>query len=181
MSAPALGAEPAAPTDDELLGSLLVTAGLLTEEACHKALACRQERGQDLARILIDDNLVSETDLVATLARHLRLEFVDLNEYPVDAAAARLVSDSMARRYLALPIGWYEGRLIVAMADPSNVFAVDDIRTVTGAEIRIAVATAGSVLDAIGRYHRVDSEAEDASAEAANSFEGDVDLSRVRE
>lgn len=181
MSAPALGAEPAAPTDDELLGSLLVAAGLLTQEACEKALACRQERGQDLARVLIDDGLVSETDLVATLARHLRLEFVDLSEYPVDAAAARLISDSMARRYLALPIGWYEGRLIVAMADPSNVFAVDDIRTVTGAEIRIAVATAGSVVDAISRFHRVDSEAEDASAEAANTFEGEVDLSRVRE
>jgi len=181
MSPPALGVEPAPPTDDELLGSLLVDAGLLTREACEKALACRQERGEDLARVLMDDGLVSETDLVATLARHLRLEFVDLSEYPVDAAAARLIGDTMARRYMALPIGWYEGRLIVAMADPSNVFAVDDIRTVTGAEIRIAVATAGSVLDAIGRFHRVDSAAEDASAEAANTFEGDVDLSRVRE
>jgi type IV pilus assembly protein PilB len=181
MAAPALGVEPAAPTDDELLGKLLVDAGLLTEDACQKALSVRTERGQDLARILIDDALVSENDLVATLARHLKLEFVDLTEYPVDAAAARLVSDSMARRYLALPIGWYEGRLIVAMADPSNVFAVDDIRTVTGAEVRIAVATAGSVLAAIGRFHRVDSEAEDMSAEAASTFEGEVDLSRVRE
>ena len=181
MAAPSLGVEPAAPTDDELLGKLLVDAGLLTAEACQKALSLRAERGQDLARILMDDSLVSETDLVATLARHLRLEFVDLTDYPVDAAAARLISDTMARRYMALPIGWYEGRLIVAMADPSNVFAVDDIRTVTGAEIRIAVATGGSVLAAIGRFHRVDSEAEDISAEAANTFEGEADLSRVRE
>ena len=181
MAAPALGVEPAAPTDDELLGKLLVDAGLLSQEDCEKALAVRTERGQDLARILIDDALVSETDLVATLATHLKLEFVDLNEYPVDAAAARLIGDAMARRYLALPIGWYEGRLIVAMADPSNVFAVDDIRTVTGAEIRIAVATGGSLLAAIGRFHRVDSEAEDVSAEAASSFESEADLSRVRE
>ncbi|HUE59351.1 MAG TPA: ATPase, T2SS/T4P/T4SS family [Acidimicrobiales bacterium] len=181
MAAPSLGVEPAAPTDDELLGKLLVDAGLLKEEDCQKALSVRTERGQDLARILMDDSLVSETDLVATLARHLKLEFVDLSEYPVDPAAARLIGDSMARRYLALPIGWYEGRLIVAMADPSNVFAVDDIRTVTGAEIRIAVATGGSVLAAIGRFHRVDSEAEDVSAEAASSFESEADLSTVRE
>ena len=181
MAAPSLGVEPAAPTDDELLGKLLVDAGLLTEEDCQKALSVRTERGQDLARILMDDSLVSETDLVATLARHLKLEFVDLSEYPVDPAAARLIGDSMARRYLALPIGWYEGRLIVAMADPSNVFAVDDIRTVTGAEIRIAVATGGSVLAAIGRFHRVDSEAEDVSAEAASTFESEADLSTVRE
>src|SRR5260370_14790384 len=106
MAAPSLGVEPAAPTDDELLGKLLVDAGLLTEEDCQKALSVRTDRGQDLARILMDDSLVSETDLVATLARHLKLEFVDLTEYPGDAAAARLVSDTMARRYLALPIGW---------------------------------------------------------------------------
>src|SRR5262245_7914823 len=126
------------PTDDERLGALLLSGGLLSEDKLQAALAARTQRGLNLPRILIEDNLVSESDLVATLAAHLKLEYVDLAEYPVDAAAARLISDSMAKRYLALPIGWLEGRLIVAMADPSNVFAVDDIRTVTGAEIRMA-------------------------------------------
>ena len=91
------------------------------------------------------------------------------------------MSDALARRYLALPIGWIEGRLIVAMADPSNVFAVDDIRTVTGAELHIAVATSNSILETIGKFHRVASDAEDVSAEAANTFEGETDLSSVRE
>jgi type IV pilus assembly protein PilB len=141
----------------------------------------RSVRGQSLTRILIDDELVTEPDLVATLAAHLKLEYVDLADYPVDAAAARLISDSMARRYLALPIGWIEGRLIVAMADPSNVFAVDDIRTVTGTELRIAVATSSSILEAIAKHHRVMSDAENVSAEAASSFEPDVQLSSLRE
>ena len=138
-------------------------------------------RGQSLTRILIDDNLVTESALVATLARHLKLEYVDLSEYPVDAAAARLITDSMARRYLALPIGWIEGRLVVAMADPSNVFAVDDIRTVTGAEVSPAVATRASILDAIAKYHRLDTDAENITAEAVSSFEAESDLSNVRE
>jgi type IV pilus assembly protein PilB len=170
-----------APSDDERLGALLVAGDLLSEEALAAALAARSTRGHGLTQILMEDDLVTESDLVATLAAHLKLEYVDLSEYPVDAAAARLVTDSLARRYLALPIGWIEGRLIVAMADPSNVFAIDDIRTVTGADLRIAVATKNSIVEALSKYHRVMSDAEDVSAEASNSFESDMDLSSVRE
>jgi type IV pilus assembly protein PilB len=169
------------PTDDERLGALLVDGDLLTEEQVAEALAARASRGQNLTRVLLDDNLVTEPDLVATLAAHLRLEYVDLAEYPVDAAAARLISDSMARRYLALPIGWHEDRLVVAMADPANVLAADDIRTVTGAELRLAVATRASILTAISRYNRLDSDAENISAQAASTFESENDLSSVRE
>ncbi len=169
------------PSDDERLGALLVAGGLLTEEALERALAARSERGHGLTRVLIEDDLVTESDLVSTLASHLKLEYVDLSEYPIDAAAARLVSDSLARRYLALPIGWIEGRLIVAMADPSNVFAVDDIRTVTGADLRIAVATKQSIVEAIGKHHRMMSDAENVSAEASSTFESETDLSSVRE
>ena len=177
----AVGTATEAPSDDERLGALLVAGGVLTEEALQKALVARASRGQGLTRILIEDNLVTESDLVATLAAHLKLEYVDLNEYPVDAAAARLVSDSMARRYLALPIGWIEGRLIVAMADPSNVFAIDDIRAVTGAELRIDVATRQSIVESITKYHRVMSDAENVSAEAASVFEADTSLDTIRE
>ena len=171
----------AGPSDDERLGALLVAGGLLSEEVLADALAERTKRGHGLTHILIEDNLVTENDLVATLAAHLKLEYVDLTEYPVDAAAARLVTETLARRYLALPIGWLEGRLIVAMADPSNVFAIDDIRAVTGAELRIAVATKNSILDAVGKYHRVMSDAENVSAEAANSFQADTELVNVKE
>jgi type IV pilus assembly protein PilB len=169
------------PSDDERLGALLVAGGILSEEALDGALQTRTARGHGLTRILIEDNLVTENDLVATLAAHLKLEYVDLSDYPVDAAAARLVSDSMARRYLALPIGWLEGRLIVAMADPSNVFAIDDIRTVTGADLRVAVATKASIVNAITKFHRVMSDAENVSAEASSVFESETDLSSVRE
>jgi type IV pilus assembly protein PilB len=176
-----VGAGTSGPSDDERLGALLVAGGILSEEALEKALDLSHERGQGLTRVLIEDNLVTESDLVATLAAHLKLEYVDLSDYPVDAAAARLVSDSLARRYLALPIGWMEGRLVVAMADPSNVFAIDDIRTVTGADLRVAVATRNSILEAIAKYHRMVSDAENVSAEAASTFEAETDLSSVRE
>jgi type IV pilus assembly protein PilB len=170
-------------SEDEQLGVVLVKSGIITIEQLGEALGRAAERGVNLARVLIEDKLLTEEQFVGTLAEQLGLEFVDLATYPVDASAARLVSEQLARRYLALPIGWWEGRLIVAMADPSNVFAIDDIRAITGAEVRQVVATAEAVGAAINKYHRKDSEAEHISAEAsASSGPAEDDrLSNVRE
>ncbi|MEY2474711.1 MAG: type pilus assembly protein PilB [Actinomycetota bacterium] len=167
-------------SDGNQLGALLVANGLLTEESLQAALAEQARTGKSLGRVLIDMESVSEGHLVSTLASHLGLEYVDLDEYPVDNSAAALISDSLARRYQALPIGWNDGRLIVAMADPSNVFAVDDIRTITGAEVRTVVATRPAILATIDKYHRLDTEAEDISAQAASEFADEDDLSDVR-
>src|ERR1700734_4134943 len=129
-------------SEDEQLGVVLVKSGIITIEQLGEALGRAKDRGVNLARVLVEDKLLTEEQFVGTLAEQLGLEFVDLATSPVAPAAARLVSDTLARRYLAMPIGWWEGRLIVAMADPSNVFAIDDIRTLTGAEVRQVVATA---------------------------------------
>lgn len=170
-------------SEDEQLGVVLVKSGIITIDQLSEALGRAQERGCNLARVLIEDKLLTEEQFVATLAEQLGLEFVDLAEYPVDPAAAQMVTEALARRYLALPIGWWEGRLIVAMADPSNVFAIDDIRTLTGAEVRQVVATAEAVTAAISKYHRRDSEAEHISAEASATSAEDEDqrLSSIKE
>lgn len=154
-------------SEDEQLGVVLVKSGIITIDQLGQALGRARERGCNLARVLIEDKLLTEEQFVGTLAEQLGLEFVDLTTYPVDPAAVRLVNEALARRYLALPIGWWEGRLIVAMADPSNVFAIDDIRTLTGAEVRQVVVTAEAVTAAINKYYRKDSEAEHVSAEAS--------------
>ncbi len=163
------------------LGQLLVQRGLLTEAALAFAMEEQARTGQTLGRLLIDASLVKETDLVATLASQLGLSFVDLSDYPVDASAVSLVPDSLSRRYLALPIGWDGERLLVAMADPSNVFAIDDIRHLTGREVQAVVATRASIQTAIDKYHRLDSDAENISAQAASAMEVEEDLSAIRE
>ena len=163
------------------LGQLLVQRGLLTEAALALALEEQVRTGQTLGRLLIDASLVKETDLVATLASQLGLSFVDLSDYPVDKGAVALVSDSLSRRYLALPIGWDGDRLVVAMADPSNVYAIDDIRHLTGREVLAVVATRASIQSAIDKYHRLDTDAENISAQAAKDVEAEDDLSNIRE
>ena len=154
-------------SEDEELGVVLVKSGIITIDQLGQALGRAGERGCNLARVLIEDKLLTEEQFVGTLAEQLGLEFVDLATYPIDPSAARLVTETLARRYLALPIGWWEGRLVVAMADPSNVFAIDDIRSVTHADIRQVVATAEAVTAAINKYHRKDNEAEHISAQAS--------------
>jgi type IV pilus assembly protein PilB len=168
-------------SDGNQLGALLLQGGLLTQEALDVALAAQSRSGRSLGRILIENGSVTESDLVATLARQLGLDYVDLSEYPIDPSATALVSDSMARRYQALPIGWEDGRLVVAMSDPSNVFAIDDIRTLTGADVKTVVTTSQSVQDAIDKHHRLDSDAENITAQAASEFEEEDDLSNIRE
>jgi len=168
-------------SEDNQLGSLLIARGLLAPEQLDAALEEQQQTHRSLGRILIDKNLVTEAGLVSTLATQLGLEYVDVADYAVDPSATTLISDALARRYQALPIGWQDGRLLVAMADPSNVFAVDDIRTITGAEVKMVVSTRASILAAIDKYHRLDTDAESISAQASSTFEAEDDLTSVRE
>jgi type IV pilus assembly protein PilB len=163
------------------LGTLLLERGLVTNEQLEAALEEQRESRKSLGRVLIDGGVVSESDLVATLAARIGLDFVDLLDYSIDPSAVGLISDSLARRFQAVPIGWEDNRLVVAMADPSNVVAIDDIRTITGADVRTVVATRGAILEAIEKYQRMEGNAEDVSALAASEMEAEDDLSRVKE
>ena len=163
------------------LGTLLVQARLLSQEQLEAALTEASDTKKSLGRILIDDGLVTESDLVSMLARQIGLEFIDLSEQTIDPTAAGMISASVARRYQALPLAWDEHRLVLAMADPSNVFAIDDIRTITKREIKVVVATRAGILEAIEKFNRMDGEAESISAQAASESEPDDDLSSMRE
>ncbi|MBT8197318.1 MAG: Flp pilus assembly complex ATPase component TadA, partial [Acidimicrobiia bacterium] len=140
-------------SDARHLGSLLLDEGLVTEDQLDKAMAAQEESGLPLGKVLVDEGLVAETDLVRTLARQIGIEFVDLDEQNVDPAASALVPDYLQVRFTALPIGFdEEGKLIVAMADPANVIAIDDMRAASGREISARVATRSALEDAIQRY-----------------------------
>jgi type IV pilus assembly protein PilB len=123
-------------SEDEQLGAVLVRRGIITVEQLGKALQRAEETGRTLAGVLLEDGLISEEHFVSALAGELGLEFVDLLTVPLDPNATGLITAALARRYQALPIGWWEGRLVVAMADPANIRALDDIRAVTRAQVR---------------------------------------------
>jgi type IV pilus assembly protein PilB len=153
---------------------MLLTEGLITQAQLDAALKAQAERGLPIGQLLVEDGAVTEAVLMGALARQLGLDFVDLAEYPIDRGAVALLPEAMVRRLLALPVTWAEDRLVVAMADPGNVLAVDDMRAVTGAEITIVVATRTQLSEAIDRFHRLDSEVDEVAQIAAEEL-GDDD------
>ena len=162
------------PAPRNQLGALLLSDGLITQAQLDAALAGQAERGVPIGRLLVEMDALSEVDLTRVLARQLSLEFVDLAEYPVDRAAIGLVPETMARRVHALPIGWDGHRLVVAMAEPTNVLAVDDIRTVTGSDIQVVAVTRAQLDETLDRFHRLDAEVDEVAQRAAGEAEEDV-------
>jgi type IV pilus assembly protein PilB len=163
------------------LGDILLEGGLLTEAQLSDAVQEQQRLGRSLGRVLVDLGILSESQLVAALATQIGMQFVDLSDYAVDGSAVSRVPDTVCRRHTALPIGYDEGRLVVAMADPANVFALDDIRSLTGLEVKPVVATKPDVLAAINRYHRGDAEMDDLTMALEASGEDDDDLGNVKD
>ena len=142
------------------------------------ALEEHRKTPKSLGRVLIDLGMIKESDLVRALAEQVGLEFVDLSDFQIDTIAASLLPDALARRYRALPIGERDGRLLVAMSDPANVYALDDIRTITGRDVLPVVATAADVEAAIQKHSGMDSgvEAMASIVDAAGDEDEESDL-----
>ena len=155
------------------LGQILIELGLITPEQLETALDEHQKTPKALGRVLIDLGMIKEADLVRALAEQVGLEFVDLTDTQIDPASTALLPEALARRYRALPIGDRDGKLLVAMSDPANVYALDDIRTITGRDVQPVVATSADVEAAIAKFAGLDSHVEQLAAEAAEGSEGE--------
>ncbi len=127
------------------LGQMLVERGLLTREQLDTALREHRTTPKSLGRSLIDLGYIHERDLVSVLAEQVGLEFVDLSRHEIDRTVAALLPDQLARHYRAIPIGEREGKLLVAMSDPANLYALDDIRTATDRDIQPVVGIASDI------------------------------------
>ena len=162
------------------LGEILLTEGLVTEAQLLAALDEQTAMGTSLGRTLVELGILTEAQLVQALAAQVGMEFVDLDEYPVDRAAVSLVQGAMCRMHTVLPIGLRDGAIVLATADPGNVVAVDDVRTVARMPVISVVATYDNLLRAIDRYCRADDEMEDLThAFQEEMQEQEVDLSRL--
>jgi type IV pilus assembly protein PilB len=161
------------------LDELLLARGLIDADQLEQARNQATEKGRSLGRTLIEMKFVTEGGLVAVLADQLGLEFVDLSEAQLDQSAIALVSESVARKHSCIPVGFEGDRLVVAMADPANVLAVDDIRAMTKRDVKTVVATKAEVLAAITRQYRVDRAAETLVEEATAELEEQQDLDSV--
>jgi len=162
------------------LGDILLEGGLVSAQQLEVAYEEQERVGRALGRVLIEQGVLTEAQLVSALATQIGLRFVDLGDFAVDGSAIGRVPGAVCRRHSAMPIGFEDGKLLVAMADPANVFAMDDIRSLTGMDVKPVVATRGDVAAAIDRYYRADSDLDDLTS-VLDSAEEEEDLSKVKE
>jgi type IV pilus assembly protein PilB len=164
------------------LGDILKEVGLVTEAQIDKAMARQKETRKRLGQILVEDGVVNELDLSKALATKFGVPFLDLTSTRIDAAAGNMIPEKVARKYGAVPVRFLDDNsLLVAMVDPANIFALDDLRILTGYEIHPAIASEEDVFGAISRMHRVSDSVSENAEEKAARLEDETDVADIRE
>jgi type IV pilus assembly protein PilB len=197
-TAPYFAGEPPEPPDQRAprrrLGEVLVSGGVITEADLNDCLGAqamqpRDER-QRLGALVVSRGLATEQDIAHGLARALGLEMVDVARIPISPNASRLVPRAVAERYLVLGIDYTDGRLTLAMSDPTDVVALDDVRLYTKARTIVpVVATEAGIRENLNRAWSLEEDASDVAVmfdlvgEEAGSDDssehGDVDSTPV--
>jgi len=140
---------------NEDLGRLLVEEGFITERQLEKAKADAERRGDPLQKALVSMGFVSDKDIVESMGKQMGVAFVDLDRIEVDIDLAKSIPEHLAQRYKVIPVTQKDNRLTLAMVDPLNVLAIDDIRLITGFDIEPVIATEEEILKAIARLFGV--------------------------
>jgi type IV pilus assembly protein PilB len=127
------------------IGQILLDQGLITQEQLEEALAIQASTAERLGRILVDKGYVKDKDVLRAYAEQIGVPFVELDRSQIDEQVSKSIPQSMISRHNAIPIKRNGDRLVVAMADPTNVFALDDIRLMTGYEVEAVLASAEDI------------------------------------
>jgi type IV pilus assembly protein PilB len=161
---------------------VIVELGFVSRERAEEAVRESRSAGKPPERILVEQGSLDGSQLSRAVAERYGLDHVDLGEFKVDMAAANLIGITAARRYRAVPIGYADERtLLVAMADPSNVLALDDIQMLTGLSCRVAVADADDIEAMIGRLSSLQHAVTEAADEEDAEEEGEGEVTDMRE
>jgi type IV pilus assembly protein PilB len=135
------------------IGELLLKEKRITPEQLQEALKSQRQHGGKLGKTLVTLGLVKDDEITALLSRQYGVPSIALHEFEIDSAVLRLVPAETAQKYTILPIARAGATLTIAMTDPTNVFAMDDIKFMTGYNVEPVVASETAVLDAIDRYY----------------------------
>jgi type IV pilus assembly protein PilB len=144
----------------------LIDLGYASREQVEQAIAQSRTAGRSPEQILLEQRVIDQAQLSRSIAERYGLDYLDLSVYQVDMGAANLISVKSARRHRAVPVGFVDERtLLLAMADPANVVALDDVQMGTGYNCRVAVAPVGDLDALIGKLSTLESTVADAIAE----------------
>ena len=145
------------------IGELLVRENLISLQQLQKAQEEQKKAGGRLGYQLTKLGFIEESELTAFLSKQYGVPAIDLNEFEIDPDVIKLVPREVVEKHLIIPVNRAGASLIVAMSDPSNIFAIDDIKFLTGYNIEVVVAAEGAIRKAIEKYY-----GENAMSQLAN-------------
>src|SRR4030042_6917650 len=158
------------------VGQLLITSQVITEGQLREAVSLQRREGGRLGTNLVKLGYITEDKLVSFLSGQWGVPAVTLSEYKIDSSLLKLIPIEIARKYLIIPVVRVGATLTIAMADPSNVFVIDDVKFMTGFNVDVVVASESAILQAISTYYHIDGEIliaqkKEAAKEAAKAIE----------
>ncbi len=134
-------------------GEILLSTGKVSVQQLEEALGIQKEQGGRLGSILVKLGHLEDTDLVDLLSQHFGVPSIDLNEMEVDESVLKIIPPDIARKYTILPVSKAGATVTLAMIDPTNVFAMDDVKFMTGYKVEPVVASETAIRAAIDRYY----------------------------
>ncbi|HEX9780599.1 MAG TPA: ATPase, T2SS/T4P/T4SS family [bacterium] len=146
------------------IAGLLIDQGVASKEQLDSLLAEAADSRKNFARILIDRNIVSETKLTELLAGELGLPLISVAKYRIDPAVATLIPERLARQYNVLALAKLGEHLVVAMSDPMNIFAIDDLKALTQTGINPVLCSETEIREAIEKVYAPDRAAQEHKA-----------------
>lgn len=137
------------------VGDIFVSSGLITEEQLNEALEKQRQlgMGQKIGDVLVNMGLITEQDKARCLGKQWGVPYVELTEYPIQEDAVRCISQDLARRYKVIPISKSNGKLTLAMKNPLDVFAIDEVRLITGSDVEPVISTEEDITWAISEHY----------------------------
>ena len=125
--------------DKKRLGDILVRSGKITYDQLNEALISQKVLGKKLGEILLDNGTISERDMMEAIKEQTGIKEIDLNTVSFDKKVIKMIPQNLCNKYTLIPFGFCEGKLQVAMHDPLNIFAIDDINIASGFEVEVFI------------------------------------------
>ena len=162
------------------LTDALIAAKLITSQDLERALKIHAETGGNLRDILVREGFVKERDLMATLSKELFIPYLELSKYKIDSQVVQSFPEKIARHYKVIALSKIGNVLSVAMSDPLNIFAIDDLKAITGYDIDIVLASEKDIVKVLDKFFSGSASAEDLTAVVEEEGKGkEVEVIKV--
>lgn len=157
---------------EKIIRALMDLKGLKRSEI-EEALGLQRSKGMSIDRALIEKGLINEKELLLLLVKELHIPSINLTKYKIDPSLQEVVPEKIARQYRLIPISRLGNTITVALSDPLNIFAIDDLKSITGKDIDVVMSTDSEIMKAIDAYYGI------RSVASVTDISKDIDIENL--